>query len=316
MKVTISRAAAGGEPGSKTLTVTEVSEQSLRSRKVTERRSTDGWGDGGSTWKFADTLGLRESLKWLARTERKRGNGNGPTPVEVLENACLYVTQATSFITKGVQACIWKAFISISLSRSQRKAHSVISSVPQVGINRKMNRRDGQGLYKFGHTFILTWEGLRIGNQCTHATFPNSYWLMMKWHTCIPSFSGKRKSTDPPELRLGLFRSKRRILWVSPRFGTVPEVVGADMIWANAYLITRLAVSHWTTPFLCRRNMLHTLTHPHPAIAFHFHHFFAVFASFSAHGNWGTILKQVTSCVNQYVVQNFANSIFNEYLEN
>jgi hypothetical protein len=50
-KCTFSAALAGGEPGVKTFILTELSEQTLRSSgaKLTDKRSTDGCGETGST---------------------------------------------------------------------------------------------------------------------------------------------------------------------------------------------------------------------------------------------------------------------------
>ena len=54
-KCTFSILPAGGDPGANTFILTELSEQKLRSSgaKVTDRRSTDGWGEGGCTCKRA-----------------------------------------------------------------------------------------------------------------------------------------------------------------------------------------------------------------------------------------------------------------------
>jgi hypothetical protein len=54
-KCTFSMLLAGGDPCENAVILTELSEQKLRSSgaKVTDRRSTDGWGEGGCTCKTA-----------------------------------------------------------------------------------------------------------------------------------------------------------------------------------------------------------------------------------------------------------------------
>lgn len=54
-KCTFSMLLAGGDPCANAFILTELSEQKLRSSgaKVTDRRSTDGWGEGGCTCKRA-----------------------------------------------------------------------------------------------------------------------------------------------------------------------------------------------------------------------------------------------------------------------
>jgi len=63
-KCTFSMLLGGGDPCANAFILTELSEQKLRSSgaKVTDRRSTDGWGEGGCTCKRAS--GERVVTHW------------------------------------------------------------------------------------------------------------------------------------------------------------------------------------------------------------------------------------------------------------
>jgi hypothetical protein len=83
-KCTLSILPPGGELGVKTLILTELSEQTLRSSgaKVTDRRSTDGCGDVGSTCTtvfVATDQRSRVRSPGLPDFLRSSGSGTGST---------------------------------------------------------------------------------------------------------------------------------------------------------------------------------------------------------------------------------------------